>query len=283
MGDEWFISSNGKQQGPVTFKQIQTTLSAGKIPRGTLVWRDGFAEWLPIEQVPEFGAPRASAPAPPPRPMPRAQPMRPAPQIRQAPQPMHAPAPAHAQPVYPQQGYAQQGYPQQGRAPQGYPQPSYPAQRQPMRPMRRANPAMPYGTERSPAKEPRPVIFTIFAVLNFIWGGLYVLAGLGIVVLALAFTHYGGQITAILALVGFAVLVMSAPFFIGAVGLLKFTRGLGFYFNVIFFSIMILLSVVSLIFGKSNAAGIVVGLVFLAYEIAVVVCCIVYYKKFRTR
>ena len=53
----WFLAYNGQQIGPLDDAQARAQAQAN--PHG-LAWRDGFAQWLPIQQVPEL------APAMPP-------------------------------------------------------------------------------------------------------------------------------------------------------------------------------------------------------------------------
>jgi hypothetical protein len=58
---QWYIRYDGNQLGP--FDHSQAMAQAQKNPNGH-AWRDGFAQWLPIDQIPEL-APGAM-PAPPP-------------------------------------------------------------------------------------------------------------------------------------------------------------------------------------------------------------------------
>lgn len=62
--DVWYIAINGQQQGPFSPAQIQQGLASGMYSPETLVWRQGFANWLTIAQVPELLRP-ATAPSPP--------------------------------------------------------------------------------------------------------------------------------------------------------------------------------------------------------------------------
>ncbi len=66
---EWFYLQSDRELGPVTQEQLLLLLRT-KLPRGTLVWRDGLAEWVKAEDVPEIAALLAAAPRPsvPPRP-----------------------------------------------------------------------------------------------------------------------------------------------------------------------------------------------------------------------
>ncbi|KAF0187532.1 MAG: hypothetical protein FD168_2534 [Desulfobulbaceae bacterium] len=60
--DNWYIAIGGQQQGPFSQAQIQQGVAAGIYTRDTLVWRQGFANWLPMAQVPELQQPTFSPP-----------------------------------------------------------------------------------------------------------------------------------------------------------------------------------------------------------------------------
>jgi len=60
--DSWYIAIGGQQQGPFSQAQIQQGVAAGIYTRDTLVWRQGFANWLPMAQVPELQQPTFSPP-----------------------------------------------------------------------------------------------------------------------------------------------------------------------------------------------------------------------------
>jgi uncharacterized membrane protein YhaH (DUF805 family) len=65
---EWFFVRAGAQQGPVTREEVLEALS--RLPPSTLVWKEGYAEWQPADQVSELAGvirPAARAPMPPPR------------------------------------------------------------------------------------------------------------------------------------------------------------------------------------------------------------------------
>jgi uncharacterized membrane protein YhaH (DUF805 family) len=66
---EWFYLESGRELGPVTQERLIPLLR--KLPPGTLVWRDGLAEWMKAEEVPEIAAllaaPPPSVPSLPPR------------------------------------------------------------------------------------------------------------------------------------------------------------------------------------------------------------------------
>ncbi len=65
---EWYIAVDGEQMGPYDSVQIREMLAAGQISDETLLWRDGFDNWLALREVPDFGAAQpavaARAPAP---------------------------------------------------------------------------------------------------------------------------------------------------------------------------------------------------------------------------
>jgi len=62
--DNWYIAIGGQQQGPFSQAQIQQGLAAGIYTRDTLVWRQGFANWLAMAQVPELQQQPAFSPPP---------------------------------------------------------------------------------------------------------------------------------------------------------------------------------------------------------------------------
>jgi predicted Zn finger-like uncharacterized protein len=57
-GDEavWHVVINQDQVGPMTAADLQHRFSAGEIDAETYIWREGFADWLPIAQVDTFAA-----------------------------------------------------------------------------------------------------------------------------------------------------------------------------------------------------------------------------------
>jgi uncharacterized protein (TIGR00266 family) len=60
---QWYFSYDGNQLGPLD--PDAAAAQAGKNPNG-YAWRDGFAEWLPIEQIGELKSRAAKIPVPPP-------------------------------------------------------------------------------------------------------------------------------------------------------------------------------------------------------------------------
>jgi len=70
-GDDavWHIVINQDQVGPMTAVEVQQRFAGGEIDSETYIWREGFADWLPLAQVDTFAALVSSgaAPAPAPR------------------------------------------------------------------------------------------------------------------------------------------------------------------------------------------------------------------------
>lgn len=59
---QWYLSYDGNQTGP--FDQAQAAAQVRKNSNG-YAWRDGYAEWLPIEQINELAPKVQSVPEPP--------------------------------------------------------------------------------------------------------------------------------------------------------------------------------------------------------------------------
>ena len=71
--EEWYVGINGVPVGPVRLSELRRKAGAGLITEESLVWREGFEEWLPLRTFPELatmlkeGGTRTSlTPAPPP-------------------------------------------------------------------------------------------------------------------------------------------------------------------------------------------------------------------------
>jgi len=47
----WFYESGGQQQGPVSDADLDRLIAEGKINAGTLVWREGQDNWLPLREA----------------------------------------------------------------------------------------------------------------------------------------------------------------------------------------------------------------------------------------
>lgn len=51
----WHLVVEGEQRGPFTLEQLRHFQEAGTVTHETYVWREGFAEWKPIREVPDLG------------------------------------------------------------------------------------------------------------------------------------------------------------------------------------------------------------------------------------
>ena len=52
----WHVVVDGEQVGPLTEAEVKDRLRAGKINSDTLVWKEGFADWMQLSTVPEMTA-----------------------------------------------------------------------------------------------------------------------------------------------------------------------------------------------------------------------------------
>lgn len=52
----YFIGINGEQQGSFTFEQLQQMAKTGQFTRNHYVWKDGMANWEPVEKVAALSA-----------------------------------------------------------------------------------------------------------------------------------------------------------------------------------------------------------------------------------
>src|SRR6185369_540675 len=59
----WHVVINQDQVGPMTAGEVEQRLGAGEIDVESYVWREGFADWLPLAQVDVFAHLASSAPA----------------------------------------------------------------------------------------------------------------------------------------------------------------------------------------------------------------------------
>jgi hypothetical protein len=53
-GEEWYVGINGVPLGPVRLSALRQKASQGVIDEDSLVWREGFEEWLPLRTFPEL-------------------------------------------------------------------------------------------------------------------------------------------------------------------------------------------------------------------------------------
>lgn len=65
----FFVAAGGQQTGPFPLAHVQQQIRTAQIDAGTLVWREGMANWAPAGQVPELaGAFMPAGGSPPPLP-----------------------------------------------------------------------------------------------------------------------------------------------------------------------------------------------------------------------
>ena len=58
----WYTALKGEQQGPFTLEKILQDYQSGILVSDSLVWRNGFAEWQKLSQVPELTTQRGHTP-----------------------------------------------------------------------------------------------------------------------------------------------------------------------------------------------------------------------------
>lgn len=63
---QFHISVNGQQQGPFDMNALQQMVNSKQLTKETLVWKQGFANWIAASQVPELANLFAAVPPPPP-------------------------------------------------------------------------------------------------------------------------------------------------------------------------------------------------------------------------
>ena len=56
---DWHYAEGGARRGPVSEPELRALLHSGRLPPDTLVWREGFPEWRPAEEVPALQPPLA--------------------------------------------------------------------------------------------------------------------------------------------------------------------------------------------------------------------------------
>jgi hypothetical protein len=54
--EAWFVGIGGTPTGPLSLKEVRAKASAGLVDRDSLVWREGFENWLPLRDFPELVA-----------------------------------------------------------------------------------------------------------------------------------------------------------------------------------------------------------------------------------
>jgi TM2 domain-containing membrane protein YozV len=64
VAQEWYYSTDGKAQGPLSLAELRDLAEGGRLLPDDLVWKDGMAEWAPADTVPGLFE---EHPPPPPR------------------------------------------------------------------------------------------------------------------------------------------------------------------------------------------------------------------------
>ncbi|MBK8998288.1 MAG: zinc-ribbon domain-containing protein [Myxococcales bacterium] len=54
--DEWYVGINGVPVGPIRLSELRSKAASGAISGESLVWREGFEQWLPLANFPELVA-----------------------------------------------------------------------------------------------------------------------------------------------------------------------------------------------------------------------------------
>ncbi|OYV04701.1 MAG: hypothetical protein CFE26_15485, partial [Verrucomicrobiales bacterium VVV1] len=70
----YYASANGERLGPVPIGELSSLAAEGKLQPTTLVWSQGYREWIPVSEIADLlNQPRpkpqtipASSPTPPP-------------------------------------------------------------------------------------------------------------------------------------------------------------------------------------------------------------------------
>jgi hypothetical protein len=51
---EWYYSVSGQQRGPIVVRELESLLLRGELALDDLVWREGFPNWMSIDECPEL-------------------------------------------------------------------------------------------------------------------------------------------------------------------------------------------------------------------------------------
>jgi uncharacterized membrane protein len=58
----WKYVQDGQERGPVDAAELQRLLDSRLLSGETLVWKEGFANWIPVKTIPDFQIPEAPIP-----------------------------------------------------------------------------------------------------------------------------------------------------------------------------------------------------------------------------
>ena len=62
--EQWYVGVGGQQQGPFDRGALAAQVRSGGLTAGTLVWKQGMAQWVPAQQVSELADILGSVPPP---------------------------------------------------------------------------------------------------------------------------------------------------------------------------------------------------------------------------
>lgn len=54
--EQWFVGIDGVPTGPLGMEELRSKAAAGLVSLDSLVWREGFEDWLPVHKFPELEA-----------------------------------------------------------------------------------------------------------------------------------------------------------------------------------------------------------------------------------
>lgn len=52
---QWYYGSSAGQHGPVDENELRAMIASCGVGPLTLVWREGMSDWMPLQNVPDFG------------------------------------------------------------------------------------------------------------------------------------------------------------------------------------------------------------------------------------
>jgi hypothetical protein len=61
----WYVLKESGQAGPLTLQELGHAMEGGQIPEDSLLWQEGFKDWLPAGSLPQLKALLGSFPPPP--------------------------------------------------------------------------------------------------------------------------------------------------------------------------------------------------------------------------
>jgi hypothetical protein len=62
---QWYYGSSSGQHGPVDENELRAMIASGGVGPLTLVWREGMSDWMPLQNVSDFGMQQPAPHLPP--------------------------------------------------------------------------------------------------------------------------------------------------------------------------------------------------------------------------